>query len=305
MSQNNQKKLRISIEGNIASGKSTIIEYLKSCCQTIEPIINFENNTNKNFEIKSDFSDQLPKDNKFFTKKNVNLKVYTEPVDKWRDLNGHNLLDNMYKDPSRSSFAFHSYVQLTMLENHIKVSQTGPNYSIEKQTFQEDDYDSENVKPDKSSLNQSTKEKFNVNVMERSLYSAKYCFLENIYKSGKMLPVEYEILDKWYNWMTKEHDCNLDLIFYLRTTPEICHHRLNLRGRPEETSSITLDYLQSLHDLHESWLLNPVDYPSSFLINKSNIYRPANIIVIDADQSLENVCRNIEVETKQHAASAV
>lgn len=301
MSQNNQKKLRISIEGNIASGKSTIIEYLKRCCQTIEPITNLENNTNKKLEIKSDFN-ELNKDIKFFTKKNVNLKVYTEPVDKWRDLNGHNLLEYMYKDTKRSSFAFHSYVQLTMLENHLKVSQPLSN-GIENQKFSEDCYDSENVKPNENAFNHNSKDRFNINVMERSIYSAKYCFLENIYKSGNMLPVEYEILDKWYTWMTKEHDCNLDLIFYLRTTPEICQHRLNLRGRPEETSSITLDYLQSLHDLHESWLLKPSDYPTSFLVNKSNIYRPANVIVIDASQSLDTVCRNIEMETKQHATS--
>lgn len=295
MSQNNQKKLRIAIEGNIASGKSTIIEYLKNCCQSIESSkSNLENNTNKKLNgIKSDFYDPIFKDNtKFFTKKNVNLKIYTEPVHLWRNLNGHNLLEYMYKDPSRYSFAFHSYVQLTMLENHIKINQVDQNFPEE--------YDSENIIPN---VGFGGNEKCNINVMERSLYSAKYCFLENIYKSGKMQSVEYEILDKWFNWMTKDHDCNLDLIFYLRTKPKTCFDRLNIRGRPEETSSITLDYLEALHDLHESWLINHHDHPSSFLINKSNIYRPANIIVIDADQSLDNVCQNIEMETKLHATS--
>lgn len=309
MSQNNQKKLRIAIEGNIASGKSTIIEYLKNCCHnnienSPQNKINLENNTNKKYEIKSDFfndnSTYMHKDPRFFTRKNVDLKVYTEPVDLWRNLNGHNLLEYMYKDPSRYSFAFHSYVQLTMLENHNKVSNCFlPKNGKEKINFEDED-DSENVNP--TNLND---EKFNINVMERSLYSAKYCFLENIYKSGNMQAVEYEILDKWFNWMIKEHDCNLDLIFYLRTSPETCYNRLNMRGRPEETTSIKLDYLQNLHDLHESWLINPTDHPSSFLINSANIYRPSNIIVIDADQSLENVCRNIEIETRQHATSVV
>ncbi len=103
--------------------------------------------------------------------------------------------------------------------------------------------------------------------------------------------------------MTKEHDCELDIIFYLRTSPQTCYNRLNVRGRPEETSSITLDYLQSLHDLHESWLIRPSDHPTSFLVSQANIYRPQNIIVIDADQSLDNVFRNIETETRLHATS--
>lgn len=267
---------------------------MKNSCQTNNEI-SLENNTNKKFEIKSDFFNEtyMHKNPRFFTRKNVDLKVYTEPVDLWRNLNEHNLLEYMYKDPCRYSFAFHSYVQMTMLENHIKVS----NCSSKEKIFE--DNDSENVNP--TNFN----EKCNINVMERSLYSAKYCFLENIYKSGNMQAVEYEILDKWFNWMIKEHDCNLDLIFYLRTSPETCYNRLNTRGRPEETTSIKLDYLQNLHNLHESWLINPNDHPSSFLINTADVYRPSNIIVIDADQSLENVCRNIEIETRQHATSVV
>lgn len=297
MTQNNKKKLRIAIEGNIASGKSTIVEYLKRCCSNMETSKNnLENNTNKNFEIKTDFYDQLYKDNQFFNKKNVNLKIYTEPVDAWRNLNGNNLLEYMYKDPSRYSFAFHSYVQLTMLENHKRISQC----SIGSEQNQPTEYDSENVIP---RVKNFANEKYNINVMERSLYSAKYCFLENIYRSNNMQAVEYEILDKWFNWMTKEHDCNLDLIFYLRTSPETCYNRLNERGRPEETSSISMNYLQNLHDLHESWLLAPNDHPTSFLINNSNIYRPSNIIVIDADKPLDDVCRNIEIETREHATS--
>jgi hypothetical protein len=47
----------------------------------------------------------------FFSQSDVNFKLITEPVDLWRNLNGNNLLDLMYKDPKRYAFAFHSYVQ--------------------------------------------------------------------------------------------------------------------------------------------------------------------------------------------------
>lgn len=131
-------------------------------------------------EIKQDSYDQINKTitQNFFTRKNVNLKIFTEPVDLWRNLNGHNLLECMYTDPSRHSFAFHSYVQLTMLQNHIKVSE--PTVVNEfNENLQEND--SENIMPNATNLNSS--ERFNINVMERSLYSAKYCFLENIYRA--------------------------------------------------------------------------------------------------------------------------
>ena len=46
------------------------------------------------------------------------MTVLTEPVDKWRNVNGrgHNLLQLMYDNPHRNSYTFQSYVQLTMTQ---------------------------------------------------------------------------------------------------------------------------------------------------------------------------------------------
>ena len=82
---------------------------------------------------------------------------------------------------------FQSYVQLTMLENHIHHSE----------------------KP--------------VKLMERSIFSARYCFVENMYKSGRILGCEYEVLDEWFKFVSDKDsslNLNVDLIIYLRTTPE-------------------------------------------------------------------------------------
>ena len=112
-----------------------------------------------------------------------------------------------------------------------------------------------------------------------------------------MHKAQYEILDKWFNWMTTSHDCSLDIIFYLRTNPETCLERLRMRGRPEETQSVSLDYLQKIHDLHEIWLADTAN-------NINRFYRPSSVIIIDGDQSLDDVYRIIENETRNAVSLA-
>ena len=143
------KPFTVVVEGNIGCGKTTFLDY--------------------------------------FSKFSERVEVLTEPVDRWRNVNGHNLLQLMYEDPSRWALPFQSYVQLTMLENHLLHTK----------------------KP--------------VKLIERSIYSARYCFVENMYRSGRMLGCEYEVLDEWFKFATEKEsslDINVDLIIYLRTTPE-------------------------------------------------------------------------------------
>ncbi|VDI00220.1 thymidine kinase [Mytilus galloprovincialis] len=75
------KGFTVAVEGNIGSGKSTFLQYFKNFPEV----------------------DLIP-----------------EPVSKWKDVNGFNTLEMMYKDASRWSLAFQSYVQLTMAEGHRK-----------------------------------------------------------------------------------------------------------------------------------------------------------------------------------------
>ena len=49
---------------------------------------------------------------------NKNIQVCPEPVEKWRNLQGHNLLQQMYEDPSRWSMLLQTYIQLTMVQLH-------------------------------------------------------------------------------------------------------------------------------------------------------------------------------------------
>ncbi|KOB67011.1 Deoxynucleoside kinase, partial [Operophtera brumata] len=72
-----KRPFRVSIEGNIGSGKSTCI--------------------------------------KFFDKFQ-NVEKHPEPIKEWRDVSGHNLLGKVYSDLHKWTFPFQHYVHLTRLK---------------------------------------------------------------------------------------------------------------------------------------------------------------------------------------------
>ncbi|XP_047691296.1 thymidine kinase 2, mitochondrial isoform X3 [Prionailurus viverrinus] len=180
-----EKKSVICVEGNIASGKTTCLEFFS---------------------------------------KTTGIEVLQEPVPKWRNVRGHNPLGLLYRDACRWGFTLQTYVQLTMLDHHTR-PQTSP-----------------------------------VRLMERSIHSARYVFVENLYRSGKMPEVDYVILAEWFDWIVRNIDVSIDLIVYLRTTPETCYKRLQMRCREEETV-ISLEYLDALHRLYEEWLFKGGLFP--------------------------------------------
>ena len=50
----------------------------------------------------------------------INSQIYPEPVNRWRNMpGGHNALALLYENNRHWSLTLQSYVQLTMLENHI------------------------------------------------------------------------------------------------------------------------------------------------------------------------------------------
>ncbi len=116
-------ELKISVEGNIGSGKSSMLKMLK-----------------ENFKM-------IKLNDKNSNKCDLHLNVYPEPVDLWCNVNSANMLDLMYKDPIRWAYTFCSYCMLTVKENHEKLNKVS--------------------------------NAINLNLMERSLYSSRYVFVEN------------------------------------------------------------------------------------------------------------------------------
>lgn len=72
-----KERLVVSIEGNIGSGKSTLLEVV---------------------------GDQL-----------AGVELLAEPVDRWTDCNGVNLLQAFYDDPKKYSYCFQSFAFVSRL----------------------------------------------------------------------------------------------------------------------------------------------------------------------------------------------
>ena len=66
-------------------------------------------------------------------------------------------------------------------------------------------------------------------MMERSIYSAKYCFFENLHRSGQMSDIDHVILTEWFDWILDNHKVDVDLIVYLQTSPETVYERISKR----------------------------------------------------------------------------
>lgn len=184
--------MQVIVEGNIGSGKTSLINFFK------------ENNSKQILSI-------------------------LEPVSLWRDCHGHNMFQLMSKDPYKYAFPFQQYVQLTMSELHRMPLPT----------------------------NKSVK------LMERSLYSARHCFVENHHRNGVINDAEYAVYEEYFKFLTKDNLAPVDIILYLKASPEVCLQRIKDRNRNEETtiplvSSIylkrfPLPYLASFRNIYNNW----------------------------------------------------
>jgi deoxyadenosine/deoxycytidine kinase len=115
-------------------------------------------------------------------------------------------------------------------------------------------------------------------LMERSPFFIKNTFIEVVHNTGLITDPQYNILDDLYSKTDNLWCCNTYI--YLRSSPENCIKRIKKRNRTCE-KNITQDYIQSLHDCHETTYMKALD-------NKMNI------IVIDIEEkSVVDVCNEI------------
>ena len=175
------------IEGNISSGKSTLIESLKKHGHA----------------------------------------VFDEPVNEWTEKyiesDGENILQKFYDNMARWSFQFEVAIMTTRYKRLIE--------ALYSQT--------------------------DIVFLERSLWTDRKCFAQNLYDEGKMTKLEWIIYEDWFDTFMDAVSYALDGVdvnyIHIHTTPEVCHARMNERSRKEE-SGVPLEYLQLLHAKHKEWL---------------------------------------------------
>ncbi|KAL8212046.1 UNVERIFIED_CONTAM: hypothetical protein K2H54_035740 [Gekko kuhli] len=227
-----RKRLKkVSIEGNIAAGKSTFVHILE--------------------------------------KYNNEWEVIPEPIAKWCNIqtsqneynelsasqkSGGNLLEMLYSKPTRWAYTFQTHACLSRIKAQLK--------------------------PISAKLHEA---EHPVQFFERSVYSDRYIFASNLFESGDINETEWAIYKDCHAWFLKQFESSIELdgIIYLRTTPQKCMERLQCRGREEE-QGIQLEFLESLHYKHETWLQE-----RTTKVDCDNL-RDIPILVLDANEDFKN-----------------
>lgn len=157
----------------------------------------------------------------------LNIQVVLEPHEQWQNIGekGDNLLDLFYRDPKRWAYSFQTYA----FGSRIMAYHANTSMHV-----------------------------YSVQVLERSVFSDRYCFAYNCYELGYMNELEWQLYQTWFGWMIDSHVEMPDGFIYLKTDPEICYQRLIKRGRQEE-SGVTLEYIKGIHAKHERWLIEKCD----------------------------------------------
>jgi len=86
-------------------------------------------------------------------------------------------------------------------------------------------------------------------ITERSLQTSCSIFTKMLYNSNIMTQVEYQV----YTNCIANNPAKLDVCIYLRSEPEVCYERIRDRNRDGE-HKITLEYLRTCHEAHETWI---------------------------------------------------
>jgi deoxyadenosine/deoxycytidine kinase len=164
-------------------------------------------------------------------KKRINVATIDEPVGSWQGDSGKDgILKLFYQDPDRWAYTFQSYAFMSRAKEILgairRVSGCGPL------------------------------------ILERSIYSDKFCFAKNCFESGKMNEVEWDLYKTLFSLFEELGIGKINGIIYLKSSPEICFERIRKRGRSEE-KGIDFEYVKKISENHEEWVLenNAVGIP--------------------------------------------
>ncbi|KAF0022911.1 hypothetical protein F2P81_024892 [Scophthalmus maximus] len=210
-----RREKKISIEGNIAAGKSTFVRLLQAASEDWEVI---PEPIGKWCNVQNDSDD-----------------VYQELSSSQKS--GGNLLQMLYSKPSRWSYTFQSYACLSRVRSQLQSPSVKLQQSEKPVQFYE-----RSVYSDRYVFASNLFESGNLSDTEWSVYQDWHTWLDFDYLND--LPVL--VLDV-------DDDFKNDRIKQEGIINRRCMQRLLHRGREEE-QGIPLEYLEQLHFKHEAWL---------------------------------------------------
>ena len=149
--------------------------------------------------------------------------LVSEPVDEWEE---SGIFKEFYDDMAGKSYEFQTTTFITRVTKIIN-------------TFKE---------VSQRSIREQTESKHIVFVVERSIYSDRYFFAENLHDNGLISDYKFEFYKQWWNlW---ERILNFDNMgfLYLKPSHTECMMRCKERGR--ENEKVLSDYQQQLIDRH-------------------------------------------------------
>jgi deoxyadenosine/deoxycytidine kinase len=183
------------------------------------------------------------------------FKVLYEDLDSWRNVKGHNLLEEYYKDPSRLAYVFQSEIVRSRYRQFMELI---------------------NDKEWLSASGPDTMEfghlKIKVVFTERDHLSSLRVFSKRLLDSKMMLPVEYAHMELWCEMLGMPVSRN---VFYLSPSPEECMDRIHKRDRPEEKKGgVDISLLAGIDQYYLQWLKEDyhlqVTYIPSFKLDDLN-----------------------------------
>lgn len=145
-----------------------------------------------------------------------------EPVEEWRTGFTKNLLEMMYSDMERWAFTFQINAFITRAKTWKEILAMTDHSRV---------------------------------VLERSIFTDRYVFAENMFLRGAMTEIEWKLYQGLWEFLNSNYCVEPDHIIYLRTPASECLERIKRRGRGEE-KVIDLNYLRQLEQRHDAWLLD-------------------------------------------------
>lgn len=193
------------------------------------------------------------------------VSVQLEAVDYWQNAsNGQSILQNFYESPHRWAYSMETIALKTRIQEHIKYqASTTPV------------------------------------VIERSMYSGYHCFARNSFEQGFLQQVEWNIYQAWFNFLTSKQCLPPQGFIYLQANPQIAYNRTRKRNRDAE-ESISLDYLQQIHEKHEAFLIDKLNMHSS-IANTPVLVLDCNVDLVTDKKKLLNYVEQVQQFINTHS----